>query len=118
MNPPHQSLFGRELLAISCILNAIDGKSTRGDNEKDDNMIIGTNELDAGTEGFLKKKDLQGKEVESMQMISYDIHCGGVRGIQSPGEVTETKASFVHFFPGHPTACPKSLSPDLAKECK
>ena len=66
----------------------------------------------------ISKKDLQGKEVESMQMISYDIHWGGVRGIQSPGEVTETKASFVHFFPGHPTACPKSLFPDLAKDCK
>ena len=51
-------------------------------------------------------------------MISYDIHCGGVRGIQSPGEVTETKASFVHFFSGHPTACHTSLSPDLAKDCK
>ena len=24
----------------------------------------------------------------------------------------------VPFFPGHPTACPKSLSPDLAKDCK
>ena len=42
--PPHPSLFGRELLAISYILNATGRRSTRGDKEKDD---IGTNELDA-----------------------------------------------------------------------